>query len=44
MNWQVDGFNTTSVIEEMPNGGWKHVCTCNYGYAEPEKYLELNKL
>lgn len=42
-HWEVDGFNTTAVIEKMENGGWKHVCNCNYGYAEPQKHLELNK-
>ncbi len=41
--WEVNGFNTISVIEEMDNGGWKHICTCDYGYAEPMKHLELNK-
>ncbi len=42
--WEVNGFNTIAVMEEMDNGGWKHICTCDYGYAEPLKYLELNKV
>jgi hypothetical protein len=44
--WFVDGHNITAVIAnegslEWPK--WKHVCTCDYGYADPEKYFELNK-
>lgn len=44
--WFIDGHNTTSVMAnegslEFPK--WKHVCNCDYGYADPEKYFELNK-
>ena len=42
-HWYVDGFNTTSVIEKMQNGGWKHICTCDYGYDKPLEHLQSNK-
>lgn len=44
--WFVDGHNITSVIANegsLAFPQWKHVCNCNYGYADPEKYFELNK-
>lgn len=45
--WFVDGHNITSVIAnegslEWPQ--WKHIANCNYGYADPEKYFEENKM
>jgi hypothetical protein len=42
--WSVDGYDLTSIIEEQNDGySWKHVCRCDYGYAEPEKHFDLNK-
>jgi hypothetical protein len=44
--WEVDGFDTTSVIKNEGSEiwpQWKHICRCDYGYADPEKHLEGNK-
>lgn len=44
--WFVDGHNITAVIAnegDLAYPKWKHVCRCDYGYADPEKYFELNK-
>lgn len=44
--WFVDGHNITAVIANegsLTYPQWKHVCTCDYGHADPEKYFELNK-
>lgn len=48
--WVIDGFNTTAVLSMTVKYGstgefrqYQHICDCNYGYAEPEKHIELNK-
>lgn len=45
--WSVDGHNLTSVIvSEQYNGNhnvYQHVCSCDYGYSDPLKWIELNK-
>jgi len=45
--WHIDGHNLTAVIAEQnaftSYTTYQHVCTCDYGYADPLKYLELNK-
>ncbi len=45
--WVVDGYNTTAVLEEQRSGRWttyKHICTCDYGHADPLAHLETNQL
>lgn len=41
--WNVDGYDTVSVIAKVNEVGWMHVCKCDYGYASPLEHLELNK-
>lgn len=44
--WEIDGHNLTAVIHNEGSvtwPQWKHVCNCDYGYADPEKHFEENK-
>lgn len=40
--WSVDGFNTTSVIANVNEVEWKHICNCNYGCTDREANHEIN--
>jgi len=47
--YHVDGHDLTSVIMEYQNTigtpypAYKHICKCDFGYADPEKHFEINK-
>lgn len=46
--WHIDGHDLRSVIAVDPISNdrhtfYKHVCSCDYGYAKPEDFIELNK-
>jgi hypothetical protein len=43
-NWMVDPENPLSVIsEQIPGNTYQHICTCDYGFDNPAKYLDLNR-
>jgi len=44
--WEIDGYNMTAIIHNMQpeanHPAWKHVASCDYGYATPDDFVDLN--